>query len=602
MKNFINFLTKSTLAILAIFGISAAANAQCAAGEVEVFIDITTDAWGYEVYWELVPAGDTCGSPNAVASGGNTNVGCSPIGSNQSTATSADPGVLPNSSTTQVGPFCLTEGQDYTLIMHDDWGDGGSTFASGSQGFSTTTSGATETFTFTATAQSPYDVALGVTSAVATGWTREYGRVIADKYHPLSQMSTSETVMAITAKNNGINATSNAYARLNIDLLDAGTGNYNNVYTDTLQFGTIAPDSIAYGSKVISDDTWWQEGFFRYQYISYQDSVDGKPNNDTITDFFTITDKLWSKVDLAGDGAPFGDNIYLPSVDPGGYITKMEWGTVYFIPNGLGYTLDTMVVRLFEIVSGTSGFNAAYTAKISKIVDDGSGAFEIENDLQLAALQSDTVTLTATSAAVTRIVTGFININTGLADFQFEDNELYYVSIDQNNQTAPGLNDGTTRNALAMYGQVINHDDFVFSDSVVGFPFYNPLIIEEFDGAAIAQSAFEYGWTGGPEPSFMFNMESLPNAIPNFESEELAGVNLFPNPTKESFTVELNLDNAKEVKLILTDVTGRVIKMEFANNVSQESRTYNISNLPAGVYMMSVVADGVRTTKRVVKQ
>ena len=30
--------------------------AQCEGDSVSVSLDITTDAWGYEMYWELIPA------------------------------------------------------------------------------------------------------------------------------------------------------------------------------------------------------------------------------------------------------------------------------------------------------------------------------------------------------------------------------------------------------------------------------------------------------------------------------------------------------------------------------------------------------------------
>ncbi len=49
-------------------------SAQCPVGEVEVTIQIETDNYGYEGYWQLVPAGNSCGS-GIIASGGNTLVG-----------------------------------------------------------------------------------------------------------------------------------------------------------------------------------------------------------------------------------------------------------------------------------------------------------------------------------------------------------------------------------------------------------------------------------------------------------------------------------------------------------------------------------------------
>ena len=50
--------------------------AQCPTGQTEVSIDISTDNWGFEIYWELTPTGNTCGSGSTIFSGGNTAVGC----------------------------------------------------------------------------------------------------------------------------------------------------------------------------------------------------------------------------------------------------------------------------------------------------------------------------------------------------------------------------------------------------------------------------------------------------------------------------------------------------------------------------------------------
>ena len=53
--------TKLFTLVAALFAVQAA-SAQCPAGQAQVDIDFTTDAWGYEVYWEVVPLGGTCGT------------------------------------------------------------------------------------------------------------------------------------------------------------------------------------------------------------------------------------------------------------------------------------------------------------------------------------------------------------------------------------------------------------------------------------------------------------------------------------------------------------------------------------------------------------
>lgn len=98
--------------------------AQCADGEIELNMILTTDPWGYEVYWELYPEGSSCGQ-NTIASGGNAlQVGCNGAGQQDATGGNG----YPSNSTINVGPICLPEGETVVLQFIDDWGDGGLSF------------------------------------------------------------------------------------------------------------------------------------------------------------------------------------------------------------------------------------------------------------------------------------------------------------------------------------------------------------------------------------------------------------------------------------------------------------------------------------------
>ena len=93
--------------------------AQCLPGEVEVTIEIQTDNYGYEIYWELLPSGNACGN-GTIFSGGNSSVGCNGAG-----AQNQIPGGYGNNQTILEGPWCLIENDDYDIFWADDWGDGG---------------------------------------------------------------------------------------------------------------------------------------------------------------------------------------------------------------------------------------------------------------------------------------------------------------------------------------------------------------------------------------------------------------------------------------------------------------------------------------------
>ena len=125
------------------------ASAQCPTGEVEVTIDISTDNYGYEIYWQLLPNGVPCGT-GAIFMGGNPLVGCNGAG-----AQTQNPGGYGNNLTITEGPWCLTENAQYDIFWADDWGDGGfnaEVFVDGTSIMQIVggTGNPGETFTFTA--------------------------------------------------------------------------------------------------------------------------------------------------------------------------------------------------------------------------------------------------------------------------------------------------------------------------------------------------------------------------------------------------------------------------------------------------------------------
>jgi len=100
-----------------------ALSAQCADGESTVQIVIDTDAYGYEMYWELVSLDQTCGSAPVLLSGGNMDVGCDGDG------TGASDGQAYASNQFFLSDIvCIATGSQVDLIYVDSYGDGGSDF------------------------------------------------------------------------------------------------------------------------------------------------------------------------------------------------------------------------------------------------------------------------------------------------------------------------------------------------------------------------------------------------------------------------------------------------------------------------------------------
>lgn len=97
--------------------------AQCPPGEMDLRIEVSTDDYGYEGYWQLIPFGNACGTGTIWEGGNDVQVGC--LGGGDQDATTAY-GYGDNITISEsIG--CVSEGT-YDLIYVDDWGDGGMTF------------------------------------------------------------------------------------------------------------------------------------------------------------------------------------------------------------------------------------------------------------------------------------------------------------------------------------------------------------------------------------------------------------------------------------------------------------------------------------------
>ena len=102
---------------------SSTTRSQCEADEVAIDFVVDTDNWGYEMYWELLPSGEACGSELFLASGGNPEVGCDGNGGGGNGGTTYG-----NNGVYMEGPFCVTAGAALDFVHVDSYGDGGTRF------------------------------------------------------------------------------------------------------------------------------------------------------------------------------------------------------------------------------------------------------------------------------------------------------------------------------------------------------------------------------------------------------------------------------------------------------------------------------------------
>ena len=101
----------------------ALAQSPCPSDSLPLNVSVTTDAWGYELYWELIDASAACGDGTALLWGGNPEVGC---GDGVAGLPSE---VYDNNTLYTSATICVSEEDSLVLIHRDSYGDGGSDFA-----------------------------------------------------------------------------------------------------------------------------------------------------------------------------------------------------------------------------------------------------------------------------------------------------------------------------------------------------------------------------------------------------------------------------------------------------------------------------------------
>jgi len=320
MKRLLTFLPLSFLTVSA-FG-------QCPAGQANVTVDVTTDNWGYECFWDITPAGSGCGV-NAIATFGNTaEVNCTSGGSQVATAGGYGDNVL---VTETVG--CLNIGSCFDINYVDDYGDGGATFTVMIDGAPLpvfTGSNAGNVFTFCI---NNFD--LGVSSTAM-----EYTKV------PLSQAG--NIVNGGTLSSNGIQAVTNAVMTVTV------TRGATTVHT-----ASSSPTGIAGGASSAQTVTGYTPdafGMYTVTYTSSMTEADENPNNNSFSYSVEITDSVYAR-----DNGVKGGQIGIGAGEDG-YL-----GNAFTINNAI------QVTSLSGMIGNTDGTLTGGTLTIELFATDGSG-------------------------------------------------------------------------------------------------------------------------------------------------------------------------------------------------------------------------------------
>jgi Secretion system C-terminal sorting domain len=106
----------------------------------------------------------------------------------------------------------------------------------------------------------------------------------------------------------------------------------------------------------------------------------------------------------------------------------------------------------------------------------------------------------------------------------------------------------------------------------------------------------------GPEPAAVLRMNIDLYSI----SDEIAlpdnSLNFYPNPASTKLNVDIDLDQPTLANVTIADLNGRVIQIDEIENAYKQSRNYDVSSLPDGIYLVRIATKAGTKTKKFVVQ
>lgn len=516
---------KISTKILGAFGavlLAGSVNAQCNPGEYHVTVDVLTDTYGYETYWQATPNGDPCGT-NTIVEFGNSGVGCA--GGGAQVVSGAEPGAFGNNVNEVDTIGCFVGGTCIDIHIVDDWGDGGGDFTvlfDGVAGPTHTHSGANSTMSFC----TPVNYDAAIDSIVGYEYT-------------MVPMTQADVALGARIANAGLMDLTNA--AVNVDVMTGGSSAFNATSTAVAtltpmnsqleNFANFAPSAM---------------GTHDVMYFPSMDETDESSINDTVTYSFEVTDTVMAR----------------------------DWGTA----------------------NGTLGIGAGPA-------DDGrlGQTFHISTDGQMTsvtAMFGDSLYGTPTSGDSVSFMV--YDMASGMPNAVVASTGMYYFT------------DADTVNGVWITLALDNALNVTAgTDYVVCVAEYGNNCTVGTDASNFTAGATWVNWANNPNGNwsnnedFGFNTSYMIRANIN-EAEDTSSIteltqgalNVYPNPSKGTFTVEVSNVDATEMNVVVTNLAGQVVANELVNNNS--FTTISLENATEGVYLVEVKGDNVVATERIV--
>jgi hypothetical protein len=404
---------------------------------------------------------------------------------------------------------------------------------------------------------------------------------------PANQIETAGNFAFIpgaSVSNNGINDATNVILEATIDYTD-GMGNSSQVYDEAGSTAGIESDSSSLIILSDFDPSAYGEGVYDYTYTVSSDSSDEVTFDNTFNGSMTVSGNVYSKArwDHANN-RPFRTNGF--TIAGGGSIEML---TPFEFPNGTDLKVDSV---LFSVsTSNPTLATIAVTVFLYSWDDaDGDGNFA-DGEVEFAGIgfyefpASETRTTAWVTVEIEDLLTGEVGYPVPgdgarlVVGTRYEGADFVFFGFDEG----------------ANLNQYIN--------GVVGpAGTYNDAKLPYAQTTTFGPAGADFGSIGLFTDTWFCSSTSLyvnSTSVANEDLSDLeANVKLFPNPTTESITLDIELtklDNAM-LNYQIVDMQGRVIYNEENRGMSRDHQTFDVSQLTAGQYELIIEADQGRRT------
>jgi len=359
--------------------------------------------------------------------------------------------------------------------------------------------------------------------------------------------------------------------------------------------GALEPDSVS--SLIVLPEFTPANGLGQYtvSYTVAADAEDQLPFDNEISTTFTINETLMSKAQWnPATNAPFATSTYYTSSGGG----AVEFFSPMHIPNGQGYTIDTIYFHLLKTDPNLAGI--AVDGYVYEWNDANQDTIITNDEINIVGIApfSFAEDVTATSALVKATVLDFENFEPlgveipannkyYIISARFSGEGLLYFGFDESY-------DFTQYEALKLANGSFTDLDYNYLGTNTFEPGGNPDI----------EAGFRFTGLSGPV-SIGINLKSPEVSTEEVVGEEVFKMQLFPNPVAEQLTTTLNFHQKTSfVEYHISDASGRVLFRARDNDVmDKEQASFNVKALPSGQYFMTVRTEqGIQSSSFIVKR